>query len=151
MLFKLRLNYFFKQGINIIKNKQIRYYHTNVLDHFRNPRNIGSLNKNDTNVGSALVGKAACGDVIKLDIKVDENNIITDSKFKTFGCAAAIASSSVITELIKGRHVNEADKIKNTDISSYLKLPPVKIHCSILAEEAMKEAINDYKKKNNVQ
>merc|ERR1719251_790195 len=110
-----------------------RLYHELVHDHFNNPRNVGSLNKNDVDVGTALVGKASCGDVIKLQVKVEEG-VIKDAKFKTFGCGSAIASSSLATEMIIGKPVDEAEKLKNTDISSHLKLPPVKIHCSVLAE-----------------
>merc|ERR1719221_1398421 len=124
-----------------------RSYHEAVHDHFSNPRNVGTLDKNDPSVGTALVGKAACGDVIKLQVKI-EDGIIQDAKFKTFGCGSAIASSSYATEAIIGRPVEEAEAMKNTDISSHLKLPPVKIHCSVLAEEAIKTAIDDYKKKH---
>ena len=123
-----------------------RYYNTNVHDHFNNPRNVGSFSKKEKNIGTAIVGKAACGDVIKLQIKVI-NDVIVDSKFKTFGCGSAIASSSYVTELIKGKHINDVINIKNTDISNYLKLPPVKIHCSLLAEESVKHSIIDYIKK----
>eukprot|EP00928_Gymnodinium_smaydae_P000500 TRINITY_DN10191_c0_g1_i2.p2 TRINITY_DN10191_c0_g1~~TRINITY_DN10191_c0_g1_i2.p2 ORF type:complete len:157 (+),score=45.96 TRINITY_DN10191_c0_g1_i2:70-540(+) len=123
-----------------------RGYHEVVHDHFNNPRNVGTLSKNDNNVGTALVGKASCGDVIKLQVKV-EDGIIKDAKFKTFGCGSAIASSSLATEMIIGKSVEEATTLRNTDISSHLKLPPVKIHCSVLAEEAIKVAIDDYKNK----
>mmetsp|Transcript_67366 Transcript_67366/g.188603 ORF Transcript_67366/g.188603 Transcript_67366/m.188603 type:complete len:164 (+) Transcript_67366:51-542(+) len=123
-----------------------RSYHEVVHDHFNNPRNVGSLDKSDAGVGTALVGKASCGDVIKLQVKV-EDGVVTDAKFKTFGCGSAIASSSLATEMIIGRPVEEAERLKNTDISSHLKLPPVKIHCSVLAEEAIQSAIADYKKK----
>ena len=122
-----------------------RYYNTNVIDHYENPRNVGSLDKNNKNVGTGLVGAPACGDVMRLDILVDENGIIADTKFKTFGCGSAIASSSLATEWIKGKHIDEANKITNKDISRYLRLPPVKLHCSMLAEDAIKSAINDYK------
>ena len=125
-----------------------RLYNTNVIDHYENPRNIGSLDKNNINVGTGLVGAPACGDVMKLNIQVDENGIITESKFKTFGCGSAIASSSLATEWIKNKHINEAKTITNRDISSYLKLPPVKLHCSMLAEDAIKSAIQDYLNKN---
>eukprot|EP00448_Togula_jolla_P037733 CAMPEP_0170633460 /NCGR_PEP_ID=MMETSP0224-20130122/36004_1 /TAXON_ID=285029 /ORGANISM="Togula jolla, Strain CCCM 725" /LENGTH=155 /DNA_ID=CAMNT_0010962503 /DNA_START=8 /DNA_END=475 /DNA_ORIENTATION=+ len=124
-----------------------RLYHEIVIDHFNNPRNVGALDKNDASVGTALVGKASCGDVIKLQVKV-EGGIVKDAKFKTFGCGSAIASSSLATEMIIGMPIEEAERLKNTDISSHLKLPPVKIHCSVLAEEAIKTAIEDYKKKN---
>ena len=126
-----------------------RYYHSNVIEHYENPKNVGSLNKNDKNIGSALVGAPACGDVMKLQIQVDKDGIITDSKFKTFGCGSAIASSSLATEWIKGKHINEANSLTNKDIASYLKLPPVKLHCSMLAEDAIKAAVNDYEKKQN--
>merc|ERR1712038_769181 len=125
----------------------VRRYHEAVIDHFNNPRNVGSLNKNDADVGTALVGKASCGDVIKLQVKV-EDGVIKDAKFKTFGCGSAIASSSLATEMIIGRPIDEAESISNADISSHLKLPPVKIHCSVLAEEAIQAAIADYKTKN---
>jgi len=117
-----------------------------VHDHFDNPRNVGSLNKQDADVGTALVGKASCGDVIKLQVKVADG-VVTDAKFKTFGCGSAIASSSLATEMIIGKHLDDAEKLRNTDISSHLKLPPVKIHCSVLAEEAIQAAIADYKRK----
>eukprot|EP00405_Crypthecodinium_cohnii_P002478 CAMPEP_0194746714 /NCGR_PEP_ID=MMETSP0323_2-20130528/687_1 /TAXON_ID=2866 ORGANISM="Crypthecodinium cohnii, Strain Seligo" /NCGR_SAMPLE_ID=MMETSP0323_2 /ASSEMBLY_ACC=CAM_ASM_000346 /LENGTH=176 /DNA_ID=CAMNT_0039659401 /DNA_START=99 /DNA_END=629 /DNA_ORIENTATION=- len=126
----------------------VRSYHEAVHDHFTKPRNVGSLNKGDEGVGSALVGKASCGDVIKLQVKVDKHGIIEDAKFKTFGCGSAIASSSLATEMIIGKPVEEASRLKNTDISSHLKLPPVKIHCSVLAEEAIQSAIADYKHKH---
>ena len=122
-------------------------YGKKILDHYDNPRNIGSLDKNDENVGTGLVGAPACGDVMKLQIKVDDNGIITEAKFKTFGCAAVIASSSYVTELITGINIDDAEKIKNTDIVEELSLPPVKIHCSILAEEAIKASIADLKRK----
>merc|ERR1719446_537566 len=124
----------------------VRQYHEAVHDHFNNPRNVGTLDKESVDVGTALVGKASCGDVIKLQVKV-EDGVIKDAKFKTFGCGSAIASSSLATEMIIGKPVDEAEKLKNTDISSHLKLPPVKIHCSVLAEEAIQAAIADYKKK----
>mmetsp|Transcript_67497 Transcript_67497/g.135561 ORF Transcript_67497/g.135561 Transcript_67497/m.135561 type:complete len:158 (-) Transcript_67497:202-675(-) len=124
----------------------VRFYHEAVHDHFNNPRNVGSMNKDEDGVGTALVGKASCGDVIKLQVKV-EDGVIKDAKFKTFGCGSAIASSSLATEMIIGKPVDEAAQLKNTDISSHLKLPPVKIHCSVLAEEAIQAAIADYKKK----
>merc|ERR550525_1969598 len=125
----------------------VRSYHELVHDHFNNPRNVGSLNKNDADVGTALVGKASCGDVIKLQVQVKEG-IITDAKFKTFGCGSAIASSSLATEMIIGKSIEHAAQLKNTDISSHLRLPPVKIHCSVLAEEAIKTAIDNYKSKS---
>ncbi|MGQ9915965.1 MAG: Fe-S cluster assembly scaffold IscU [Bryobacteraceae bacterium] len=126
-------------------------YSDKVLDHYNNPRNVGSLDKNDPNVGTGLVGAPECGDVMKLQIKVNpETGIIEDAKFKTFGCGSAIASSSLATELIKGKTVDDALKLKNTVIVNELSLPPVKIHCSVLAEDAIKAAIEDYKKKAGV-
>jgi nitrogen fixation protein NifU and related proteins len=122
-------------------------YSEKVLDHNKNPRNVGSLPKEDNNVGTGVVGAPACGDVMKLQIQVNKDGIIEDAKFKTFGCGSAIASSSLATEWIKGKSVNEAASIKNTDIVEELSLPPVKVHCSILAEEAIKAAILDYNKK----
>ncbi len=124
-------------------------YNEKVIDHYEKPRNVGSMDKDDLSVGTGLVGAPACGDVMKLQIKVDENGIIEDAKFKTFGCASAIASSSLVTEWVKGRTIDNADEIKNTEIAEYLCLPPVKIHCSLLAEEAIKAAIADYRAKNN--
>lgn len=126
---------------------QTRRYHDNVIDHYENPRNVGSMDKSARNVGTGLVGAPACGDVMKLQIEVDEHGTIVDSKFKTFGCGSAIASSSVATEWLKGKTVEECLQIKNTDIASHLKLPPVKLHCSMLAEDAIKAAISDYQKK----
>jgi len=125
-------------------------YSDKVLDHFENPKNIGSFDKNDMNVGTGLVGAPECGDVMKLQIKVDENEKIIDAKFKTFGCGSAIASSSLATEWIKGKSLDEAHSIQNTHIVEELSLPPVKIHCSVLAEDAIKGAINDYRKKNGI-
>ena len=121
-------------------------YSEKVIDHYNNPRNMGSLPKDDKQVGTGIVGAPECGDVMKLQIKV-ENDVIVDAKFKTFGCGSAIASSSLATEWLKGRTVEEAYKIKNTDIVQELNLPPVKIHCSVLAEDAIKSALEDYKKK----
>ena len=126
-------------------------YTEKVLDHFNNPRNVGSLDKNAADVGTGIVGAPECGDVMKLQIKVDENGVITDAKFKTFGCGAAIAASSLATEWIKGRTVDEAGELKNTALAEELSLPPVKIHCSVLAEDAIKAAIEDWKRKNNHQ
>ena len=123
-------------------------YSNKVLDHYENPRNVGSLDKNDPTVGTGMVGAPACGDVMKLQIKVDENGIISDARFKTYGCGSAIASSSLVTEWVKGKSLAEAATIKNTEIATELALPPVKIHCSILAEDAIKAAIEDYKKKH---
>jgi len=128
---------------NIIK----RLYNTKVIDHYENPRNVGSLNKHDMNVGIGLVGAPACGDVMKLAIKI-ENNIIIDSKFKTFGCGSAIASSSYLTEYVKNMHIDDAYKISNKEIAEELKLPPVKLHCSMLAQDAIQSAIEDYINKN---
>ena len=121
-------------------------YSDKVLDHFNNPRNLGSFDKTEKNVGTGMVGAPECGDVMKLQIKV-ENDVIVDARFKTFGCGSAIASSSLATEWMKGRTLEEASKIKNTEIVNELSLPPVKIHCSVLAEDAIKAAIEDYKKK----
>ncbi len=123
------------------KTIQGRMYHTRVLDHYEFPRNVGSLDKKNPRVGSGLVGAPACGDVMKLDIEVDEENVITKAKFKTFGCGSAIASSSVATEWVKGKTLDEATLITNRDIAYYLKLPPVKLHCSMLAEDAIKAAV----------
>ncbi len=122
-------------------------YSNKVIDHYENPRNVGSLDKNDEQVGTGLVGAPACGDVMKLQIQVSDEGIIQDAKFKTFGCGSAIASSSLATEMIKGKSIDEAMKIKNTQLVQELNLPPVKIHCSVLAEDAIKAAIADYKKK----
>ncbi|XP_061458412.1 iron-sulfur cluster assembly enzyme ISCU [Rhineura floridana] len=122
-------------------------YHEKVVDHYENPRNVGSLDKSAKNVGTGLVGAPACGDVMKLQVEVDENGKITDARFKTFGCGSAIASSSLATEWVKGKTVDEALKIKNTDIAKELCLPPVKLHCSMLAEDAIKAALSDYKLK----
>lgn len=124
-------------------------YSETVLDHYENPRNIGSFDKTDPTVGTGLVGAPACGDVLKLQIKVNEQGIIEDAKFKTYGCGSAIASSSLVTEWIKGKSLAEAGAIKNTEIANELALPPVKIHCSILAEDAIKAAIADYKQKHD--
>lgn len=121
-------------------------YSKQVVDHYENPRNVGSLDEKDENVGTAIVGAPACGDVMKLQIKI-QDGVIQDAKFKTFGCGTAIASSSLITEILKGKTLEEALEVKNTDVVEELELPPVKIHCSVLAEEAVKAAINDYKSK----
>ena len=123
-------------------------YSEKVLDHYERPRNIGSLDSNNSNIGTGLVGAPECGDVMKLQIQVDENNRIVDAKFKTFGCGSAIAASSLATEWIKNKTVDEASTIRNTEIVEELSLPPVKIHCSVLAEDAIKAAIKDYKQKN---
>lgn len=122
-------------------------YSEKVIDHYENPRNVGSFAKDDPTVATGLVGAPACGDVMKLQLKINEDGIIEDAKFKTYGCGSAIASSSLITEWVKGKSLAEAAAIKNTDISAELALPPVKIHCSILAEDAIKAAIEDYKSK----
>ena len=124
-------------------------YSDKVIDHYENPRNVGSLNKEDPNVGTGMVGAPACGDVMKLQIKVNQQGIIEEAKFKTYGCGSAIASSSLVTEWVKGKSVEDAAKIRNTQIASELSLPPVKIHCSILAEDAIKAAVEDYKKKSD--
>ena len=123
-------------------------YSKELLDHYENPKNVGSMDKESEQVGTGLVGAPACGDVMKLQIKVNNKGVIEDAKFKTFGCGSAIASSSLITEWVKGKNLDEAHSIKNTEIANHLALPPVKIHCSILAEDAIKAAIDDYKKKN---
>lgn len=122
-------------------------YSAKVLDHYENPRNAGSFSKDDTDVGTGLVGAPACGDLLRLQIKV-ENGIITDAKFKTYGCGSAIASSSLITEMVKGMTLDNASQIKNSEIAEELALPPVKIHCSILAEDAIKAAVEDYRKRH---
>ena len=122
-------------------------YSDKVLDHYENPRNVGALDKNDPKVGTGMVGAPACGDVMKLQIRVNEQGVIEDAKFKTYGCGSAIASSSLLTEWVKGKTIDEAGKIKNTQIAEELALPPVKIHCSVLAEDAIKAAIADYQAK----
>ena len=124
-------------------------YSKELTDHYEKPRNVGSMDKDSKEVGTGLVGAPACGDVMKLQIKVDDQGVIEDAKFKTFGCGSAIASSSLITEWVKGKKIDDANKIKNTEIAKHLALPPVKIHCSVLAEDAIKAAISDYKKKNS--
>ena len=124
-------------------------YSDKVIDHYENPRNVGSLDKEDSSVGTGMVGAPACGDVMKLQIKVNKKGIIEEAKFKTYGCGSAIASSSLVTEWVKGKSVEDAAKIRNTEIASELSLPPVKIHCSILAEDAIKAAVEDYKKKSD--
>ncbi|MBU0782745.1 MAG: Fe-S cluster assembly scaffold IscU [Gammaproteobacteria bacterium] len=123
-------------------------YSEKVLDHYENPRNVGSFEKGDDEVGTGMVGAPACGDVMKLQIKVGADGLITDAKFKTYGCGSAIASSSLVTEWVKGKTLDQALEIKNTAIAEELALPPVKIHCSILAEDAIKAAVEDYKKKH---
>merc|ERR1712188_208024 len=128
-----------------------RLYHERVIDHYENPRNVGSFDKNDKNVGTGLVGAPACGDVMKLQIKVDDDGNIIDSCFKTFGCGSAIASSSLATEWVKGRTLDDVVEIKNQDIAKHLSLPPVKLHCSMLAEDAIKAAVKDLRAKNEKQ
>ena len=123
-------------------------YSDRVIDHYENPRNVGSFDKSDSDVGTGMVGAPACGDVMKLQIKVGDDGVITDARFKTYGCGSAIASSSLVTEWVKGKTLDEAGTIKNTEIAQELALPPVKIHCSILAEDAIRAAIKDYRKKH---
>ena len=126
-------------------------YSAQVIDHYENPRNVGSFDKSDTDIGTGMVGAPACGDVMKLQIKVDnDTGIITDAKFKTYGCGSAIASSSLITEWVKGKTLDQAGSIKNSEIAEELALPPVKIHCSILAEDAIKAAVNDYRNRHSI-
>jgi nitrogen fixation NifU-like protein len=124
-------------------------YSDKVIDHYENPRNVGSFAKDDPTIGTGMVGAPACGDVMKLQIKVNDAGIIEDAKFKTYGCGSAIASSSLVTEWLKGKNLDEAQAIKNSDIATELALPPVKIHCSILAEDAIKAAVNDYRNRNS--
>lgn len=134
----------------IARPTTVRMYHEKVLDHYANPRNVGTLNKNSEDVGTGLVGAPACGDVMRLQIQVDEaTGIIKDVKFKTFGCGSAIASSSYVTELVKGKTLDEALLVKNTAIAKELSLPPVKLHCSMLAEDAIKSAVKDYRSKRS--
>lgn len=123
-------------------------YSNQVIDHYENPRNVGNLDKNAKNVGTGMVGAPACGDVMRLQIQVDDNGIIEDARFKTYGCGSAIASSSLVTEWLKGKSLEQAGEIKNLDIAEELALPPVKVHCSVLAEDAIKAAISDYKSKH---
>ncbi|AQA19681.1 Fe-S cluster assembly scaffold IscU [Halioglobus japonicus] len=122
-------------------------YSDKVLDHYENPRNVGKLDASDESVGTGMVGAPACGDVMRLQIKVDDNGVIEDAKFKTYGCGSAIASSSLLTEWVKGKNLDEAEQIKNTEIAEELALPPVKIHCSVLAEDAIKAAVKDLREK----
>jgi nitrogen fixation NifU-like protein len=124
-------------------------YSNKVIDHYENPRNVGVLNKDDLDVGTGMVGAPACGDVMRLQIKVNEQGVIEDAKFKTYGCGSAIASSSLLTEWVKGKTLDEASQIKNSQIAEELELPPVKVHCSVLAEDAIRAAIEDYKKKQS--
>lgn len=146
----------FKRVVSLIRGPQdvaplVRYYHPKVIDHYEKPRNVGALDKNDPQVGTGLVGAPACGDVMKLQIKVSpDGNRIENVAFKTFGCGSAIASSSLVTEWIKGKTLEEASSIRNTDIAKELCLPPVKLHCSMLAEDAIKSAIKDFKHKQDV-
>ena len=123
-------------------------YSDKVVDHYENPRNVGSFEKSDTSVGTGMVGAPACGDVMKLQIKVGDNGVIEDARFKTYGCGSAIASSSLLTEWVKGKTLEEASEIKNSEIADELALPPVKVHCSVLAEDAIKAAISDFRQKN---
>lgn len=131
----------------LLNSSTVKLYHERVIDHYEKPRNVGSLDKNDKTVGTGLVGAPACGDVMKLQIKVSDKGVIENAVFKTFGCGSAIASSSYATELLHGMKVEEALNIKNTDIASFLNLPPVKLHCSMLAEDAIKAAVTDFQKK----
>ena len=124
-------------------------YSDKVIDHYENPRNVGSFEKDDPTVGTGMVGAPSCGDVMKLQIKVDEDGIIRDARFKTYGCGSAIASSSLVTEWVKGMHIDDAVNLKNSQIAEELALPPVKIHCSILAEDAIKAAVNDYRNRHS--
>lgn len=124
-------------------------YSKKVLDHYENPRNVGSFDKDDPHVATGMVGAPACGDVMKLQLRINDDGVIEDAKFKTYGCGSAIASSSLVTEWVKGKTVTEASELKNTEIAQELELPPVKIHCSILAEDAIKAALDDYKKKQS--
>lgn len=124
-------------------------YSNKVIDHYENPRNVGSFEKDDTKVGTGMVGAPACGDVMRLQIKVSDDGVIEDAKFKTYGCGSAIASSSLLTEWVKGKTLDEAQQIKNSQIAEELELPPVKIHCSVLAEDAIKAAIDDFKQKQS--
>jgi len=123
-------------------------YSAQLIDHYENPRNVGSFDKNDPTVGTGMVGAPSCGDVMKLQIKVDEDGIIRDARFKTYGCGSAIASSSLVTEWVKGMHIDDAVNLKNSQIAEELALPPVKIHCSILAEDCIKAAVNDYRNRH---
>ena len=122
-------------------------YSEKVIDHYENPRNVGTMDDNDRNVGTGMVGAPACGDVMRLQIKIDDNDVIIDAKFKTYGCGSAIASSSLLTEWVQGMHIDKAEQLRNTDLATELALPPVKIHCSVLAEDAIKTAIRNVKEK----
>lgn len=143
----IRASRLLQSQLRRVQSVPVALYHENVVEHYENPRNVGSLDKKDQSVGTGLVGAPACGDVMKLQIKVDDNGKIIDAKFKTFGCGSAIASSSLATEWVKGKTIDEAGKLKNTDIAKELRLPPVKLHCSMLAEDAIKAALADYKVK----
>lgn len=147
MLTRIKL-YLFKKNIVYIRNNIFASYHNNVIDHYENPRNVGKLNKNDITVGTGIVGAPACGDVMKLQIKVNKDGIIEKAVFKAFGCGSAIASASYTTELLNGMHIDKAILIKNNVIASHLNLPPVKLHCSLLAEDSIKSAVENYKQKN---
>ena len=140
------INMFCRRLFNYGK-KFSRYYHKNIIEHYENPRNVGSLDSLHKRVGTGLVGAPACGDVMKFQIEVSPNGVISDAKFKTFGCGSAIASSSIATEYVKGKTLGEAGKLRNMDIAAKLNLPPVKLHCSMLAEDAIKAAIRDYQQK----
>eukprot|EP00249_Psilotum_nudum_P013773 c24504_g1_i2 orf=289-804(+) len=145
------LHKFFPAATSARAIPSVRFYHEKVVDHYNNPRNVGAFDKNDTTVGTGLVGAPACGDVMKLQIKVDENTgKIVDTRFKTFGCGSAIASSSLASEWIKGKELDEALNIKNSDIAKHLSLPPVKLHCSMLAEDAIKSAIKNYQSRKSI-
>ena len=137
-----------KVGFILLGLPRRRQYHSTLIDHYENPRNIGSLNKHSKDVGTGLVGAPACGDVMKFNIRVNDEGIIIDSKFKTFGCGSAIASSSLVSEWVLGKHIDEAGLITNKEIAHELKLPPVKLHCSMLAQDAVNSAIKDYLSKN---
>merc|ERR1712117_1015777 len=150
-LLRLGLSTLRTRSLVALQVEQRACYHEKVLDHYENPRNVGKLNAKAKNVGTGLVGAPACGDVMKLQIEVDDDGKIIDAKFKTFGCGSAIASSSLATEWIKGKTLDEAGNIKNTDIAKELCLPPVKLHCSMLAEDAIRAALKDYKLKNEKQ
>jgi nitrogen fixation protein NifU and related proteins len=136
-----------KRSLRTLKKERIMAYSDKVIEHYNNPRNVGSFAKDEKGVGTGVVGAPECGDVMKLQLKISDNGVIEDARFKTFGCGSAIASSSYVTELVKGKHIDEAMTIKNTVIVKELNLPPVKIHCSVLAEDAIKAAITDWRKR----
>ena len=148
-MFRLVTQLALRSSETTLATTQKAYYHKFVVDHYENPRNVGSLDKDRKNVGTGLVGAPACGDVMKLQLEVDDEGRIVNSKFKTFGCGSAIASSSVATEWVKGKTMDECLAVTNKDIAAYLKLPPVKLHCSMLAEDAIKAAIHDLKSKRD--